>query len=163
MKKFFNIICLTAAFTLLFLYTDFSVSAKNVDENVIESGIYIGDVDVSGLGSVSISMDALMKKDVLGFGAGLSLGKKSVISLDALLDMKNQKAYLQIPELNKKYLGTENEDQDDAEEFREEYEKLKTALDGFPKKKQLDKLMEKYIELALSQIKEVKKTTEKIE
>lgn len=121
------------------------------------------DVDVSGLGSVSISMDALMKKDVLGFGAGLSLGKKSVISLDALLDMKNQKAYLQIPELNKKYLGTENEDQDDAEEFREEYEKLKTALDGFPKKKQLDKLMEKYIELALSQIKEVKKTTEKIE
>ena len=44
MKKFLNIICLTAAFTLLFLHTDFSVSAKALDEDVIESGIYIGDV-----------------------------------------------------------------------------------------------------------------------
>ncbi len=66
MKKFFNIICLTAAFTLLFLYTDFSVSAKNVDENVIESGIYIGDVDVSGLTVAEATQKVTEYMDVIG-------------------------------------------------------------------------------------------------
>ena len=66
MKKFLNIICLTAAFTLLFLHTDFSVSAKALDEDVIESGIYIGDVDVSGLTASEAMQKVTEYMDTIG-------------------------------------------------------------------------------------------------
>lgn len=49
MKKFLNIFCITAAAILLCLHTDLYVSAKITDEDIIEKGVYIGDIDVSGL------------------------------------------------------------------------------------------------------------------
>ena len=49
MKKFLNIFCITAAAILLCLHTDLYVSAKITDEDVIAKGVYIGDIDVSGL------------------------------------------------------------------------------------------------------------------
>ena len=49
MKKFLNIFCITAAAILLSLHTDLYVSAKITDEDVIAKGVYIGDIDVSGL------------------------------------------------------------------------------------------------------------------
>ena len=66
MKKFLNIICFTAAFTLLFLHTDFSVSAKSVEDEVIENGVFIGEVDVSGLTALEATQKVKEYMDTIG-------------------------------------------------------------------------------------------------
>lgn len=121
------------------------------------------EIDISDLGSVSVSFDTMMKKDILGLGAGLSVGKKSLASINAILDMKDLKAYIQIPELNKKYIGIDVEEEFDADNYQEKYENAKSMFSGLPKKKEVDKIMERYIKAALSEVTKVTKSNATIE
>ena len=95
MKKFFNIICLSAALTLLFLHTDFSVSAKELDEDVIETGIYIGDVDVSGLTASEATQKVTEYMD--------SVGEKQ-LTLNA---MNNNSVAISMSDLEISWVNTE--------------------------------------------------------
>lgn len=48
MKKFLSIFCIMAVLLAVFVSTDFSVYAQN-DSRAIENGVFIGDIDVSGM------------------------------------------------------------------------------------------------------------------
>lgn len=121
------------------------------------------DVDISKLGAVSVSLDAMMKKDIFGIGVGLAAGKKSIASINAIFDMENLTAYVQVPEINKKYIGVDVEERMDADEYHEVFDQAKSFISNLPKKKELDKLAEKYIKAALAEVTKVKKSTGTIE
>ena len=78
-----------------------------------------------------------------------------------MLDMENEKVYVQIPELNEKYLAVDlemlvEEGTDmDMEEFMEMTGLATDIYNKLPDKKKVESLLQKYVSLAISCIKDV--------
>lgn len=117
--------------------------------------------DISGLGEVSVSFDIGIKKKILGNGMRLRAGGKDILSFHGLFDIPNLMAYLQIPEVNKSYLGIAAGE--DAEEFWENFERALKVREALPSAKEVDALCRRYIKLVLSEVNDVTKGKEKIE
>ena len=143
---------------------EFSVEIGKSVRNLLEDATY---QDFDWLEKVSFRVDADSTKEAAQTNMGLALNDKQLISLIVLANLKEEKGYLQIPELNKSYLGMEFEelfsmldiDMDDFNEVNESTEKVLKAL---PDKSKVEKIIKKYFDLAISCIDDVKQEKEKV-
>lgn len=120
----------------------------------------LGGMDMSWLEDVTFSGEWGSKDNVLQGILGLTIGKTQLLSLDAIVDVEGEAAYLAIPELSSKYIGVEADEIGDLEyalEYAGEYtESMEALVKALPDQKQLEKLMKKYMETALGSVEDVK-------
>ncbi len=122
-------------------------------------------VDLSWLEKLSVSVDSSNKNNMTGVGMSAALNGKQLISGNLLLNMEEPALYLQVPELTKMYLGMEEDaleellymDSDDWEEMLESQEATTRVSKALPSSSQVEKLVEKYLNIAFGCVDDVKK------
>lgn len=99
-----------------------------------------------------------IKGDVISAEGSATLGKNKLISANAVVDMAKGEAYAQIPELSSKYIGVSLEEY--AEDFSEQYalvmEQSESLTAAFPKAKTVEKLINRYLAIAVENVDSVK-------
>ena len=99
-----------------------------------------------------------IKGDVISAEGSATLGKNKLISANAVVDMAKGEAYAQIPELSSKYIGVSLEEY--AEDFSEQYalvmEQSENLTAAFPKAKTVEKLINRYLAIAVENVDSVK-------
>lgn len=122
-------------------------------------------VDVSWLKSVNIGVDSAVKNSVFKMGLSTGVNKDDIISGNLIMDMQNENVYVQIPELTKTYLGVELSDvlgaydREMFEELQERQAANKEQLALLPKETEVEKLINKYLLIALGGVDDVSKGT----
>ena len=98
-----------------------------------------------------------------------SLDGKKIISLLVLMNLEDEKGFLQIPELNKSYIGMDIEeffefcDMDvDLDDINEMYEMYEKVYDALPNKSKVEKIIERYASLMLSSVEDVEQSKEEV-
>lgn len=119
-------------------------------------------VDLSWLKSASADASVTVNGDKIGMNITTAVNKDDILSLVMAMDMGTGVAYLQIPELTDKYIGLDLEEimgssyvddmLDDWEDAREEYDEL---FDVLPSQAKLEKLLNKYLKIALNCVEDV--------
>lgn len=99
------------------------------------------------------------------FLAKLLLNGESLVSGDALLDYTEDLLFLGIPELSDKYLFSTLEDAFgyDAESTKELLELLPELSEQLPDRKIAEKFLERYVELLLSEIDDIRENSDTLE
>lgn len=120
----------------------------------------LGKMDFSWLEDVTLSGEWGSKDDVMQGILGLTVGKTQLLSVDAIVDVEGEAAYLAIPELSSMYIGVEADEIGDLEDVLEyaadNAENMEALVKALPEQKQLEKLIRKYIETALGSLEDVK-------
>ena len=121
-------------------------------------------VDLSWLKSASADTSVTVNGDKIGMNLTAAVNKDDIMSLVMALDMGTGEAYFQIPELTDKYIGLDLEEimgssyvddmLDDWEDTREEYAEL---FDVLPSQAKVEKLLNKYLKIALNCVEDVEK------
>lgn len=143
-----------------------SITDKSMEADVtVELGEDMQDllgyagVDLSWLDNVTLGVNANAKNLGISGGLELAVNKTDVLSVNAIMDCNEEEVYLQIPELNKTYLGASFSDL--GIEFDDEYWEMFESISKYmPASKDLDKLLTKYAEIALECIEDVEKDKE---
>lgn len=105
-------------------------------------------VDMSWLEEAAVSGGITIKDNKIAVNAE----EAGTISVVAMMDLAEEKGYIQFPDISSTYMGS---DVDGAEELIEVFEALKIVYENTPDKKQVEKLLNKYVELALTCIDDV--------
>lgn len=101
-------------------------------------------VDLSWLESMSITMDSSVKKDAMFMGLGAAVNGVDILTGNILFESEDEAVYLQIPELNEKYMGIEMPGYtlSDMEEVWEMYEAFERVC---PEQKVLEQMINRYL------------------
>lgn len=139
---------------------ELSVELDKDGEELLELAGLAG-LDLSWLKSVQVSADVSVKDHVMNMGATAGINKDSIITGNVILDTENENVYFQIPELTKTYIGVELEEIGNSrfEGLEEIQDMNKELLRACPDQKQVEKLFNKYIKLALGHVDDVSKST----
>ena len=122
-------------------------------------------VDVSWLKSISLGVHMNVKDDMAESGLSFALNDSNILSYNMKMDMENETAYIQIPELNKTYMGVDMSDDLYMSSMVEEAtlgftESDKKFLQACPKQAEVEKLAKRYTMLALECVDDVSKSKE---
>lgn len=100
-------------------------------------------VDMSWFESASFTVDASTKKDAISLGVGAVLNEVNILTGNIVFDLEDEMVYLQVPEVNKRYMGMEVDlsDLGDIEEMWELNEALERIC---PDQKQAERLFDRY-------------------
>jgi len=120
----------------------------------------------------AFTFESTNKDSVAQSMLGLEIGGEKVFCVDAIMDLRDEAVYLGFPGLTKTYLGVDTGESGFAEEFEsvfgmepEEYLDTLEMLEVFyrecPDKKQMEALANRYLELLLNSIDDVKIRTGK--
>lgn len=125
-------------------------------------------LDMSWLKSAGISGGMSVKNGRVSMDMAAVLNKNNILSGNMLVDMDSESVYVQIPEINKKYLGFDLEEmgqQVDPEEWADMQSINRQLMEAMPNKAKFQKLLTRYFNLALGCVEDVKKssTTLKVE
>lgn len=140
--------------------TEISVELGEEGEDLLELAGLAG-VDLSWLKSVQMMADASVKNQVFNIGMNAGINKDTIISGNITLDTENENIYVQIPELTKTYLGIEMKELgfNSGDDLVEIQEMSKALVEACPNRRQVEKLLNKYIKLALGCVEDVSKST----
>lgn len=138
-----------------------SVSAQ-IDVKMGEGGQDLLDladlagVDMSWLESASLMMNSSASKEAISFGLKAALNGVNIISGNVVVDLEEEALYLQLPEVNKRYMGVEFDTSDlgDMEEMWELYETLEKVC---PDQKEAQQLVNRYFTTAIECVDDVTK------
>lgn len=115
-------------------------------------------IDLDWLKSAAVSVEYSMKDDVYGGSLSISANKDKLFSGSMALDAKNESIYFQIPDWSKYYIGVDMEGYVPSESFellQERKEYSKALLKALPKQAKVEKLIKKYLNIALSNVDDV--------
>ncbi len=101
-------------------------------------------VDLSWLESVSITMDSSMKKETIFMGLGAAINGVDILTGNIVYEVDGEAVYLQIPELNEKFMGMEMpgyalRDMEDIWEMYEAFERV------CPDQKEVEQMINRYM------------------
>lgn len=138
-----------------------TVSAQ-IDVKMGESGqdlLELADlagVDLSWLESASLAMDSSASKEAVSLGLKAALNGVNIISGNIVVDLEEEALYLQLPEVNERYMGVEFDTSDlgDIEEMWEMYEILERVC---PDQKKAEQLVNRYFTTAIDCVDDVTK------
>ncbi|GEM_PF-6543927 len=113
-------------------------------------------VDMSWFESASFTLDSSVKKDTVFLGVGAVLNEVNILTGNVVLDLGEEMAYLQVPEVNKRYMGVEVDTGElgDVEELWEMYEALERIC---PDQKQAEQLFNRYLTTLIGCVDDVTK------
>lgn len=124
------------------------------------------DLQLDWLSNIDLSLDAQAQGDLIRAVIALGLSDQDILSLDSIVDLANGKAYLAIPQLNDQYLTAEIPSDMEMEEIQGMLTQLtslgKELIDELPSESELNKLINNYVDVVLSEIKNVEKQTKKV-
>lgn len=110
-------------------------------------------IDLSELKSLKLGANVTIKDNVAGCGLTTAVNKVDLLSINAVMNMDQGELYLQIPELTKTYLGVELGDYiGDIDAILEGLEANKELIKSLPKQAEVEKLMNRYLTIALKNI-----------
>ena len=112
-------------------------------------------VDLDWLKSGKIEAEFSMNDATFRLDGALTANKKTLFDFDAIVDINDGMAYLGLPLLHKEYAGIDISDKLATDELLDKLDTFKSASEKFPKGKDLKKLVLKYAEIALDNIKKV--------
>ncbi len=149
---------------------DLSSDAKftvSVGEDVIDMLEDETEMDFGWLESMSLLVNSDMTKDAYKFDIGLDVNEDRLISMVMLANMSDKMAYFQVPELNEDYLGLDLEmlfdemdlEMDEIEDVNESLDKIMKAL---PKEAKVEKILKRYLDLAISCVEDVEQDKEEV-
>lgn len=118
-------------------------------------------------GEGSITCETIRRSGVEQSILGMEIEGKKLFSMDAVMDLRDEAVYLGFPGLTEKYLALDTGEKDVIREFEnvfdmepEEYLRFMELLEAFyrecPDKKQAEALANRYLELLLDSIDDVK-------
>ena len=128
----------------------------------------MADVDLAWLTDVSMGVGYTLKNSLLGYDLSFGLNKSDILSVKAIADLEGGTMYLQVPELTVDYIGvdlneiTDGDWTESLEAYKEMQETLVAVQKAMPKTKDVEKLLQKYLKLALSGVSDVEKSTKTI-
>lgn len=123
-------------------------------------------VDVSWLKSMSVGVNMDVKDDMSASEISFALNDSDILSYNMKNDMENETAYIQIPELNKTYIGIDFSSIQNPFIPRSSgmmwnfLESNKNLLQACPERAEMEKLIERYMMLALECVEDVSKSKE---
>lgn len=121
-------------------------------------------VDLSWFTELSVGAGFSLKDDVFGYDLSFGMNKSDILSANMVADLKEGNMYLRVPELTAEYIGFDMEEFigvdwiDEFEEYLQTQEELKGVQRAMPDAKEVEKLMQKYLNLALSSVNNVDKS-----
>ncbi len=126
------------------------------------------DINFDWMEKISLLVNSDITKDVYNVDLGVAFNEERLISLVVLANMSDEMAYLQIPELNETYLGMDFEmllaeadvDMSDISEMTDVYKKL---FESLPSEEEIEELLKRYCNLAISCIEDVEKSEEEVQ
>ena len=149
----------------LLTITDKSLEADvsaELSEDVRDLLGYSG-MDFSWLESANIGVKVNAKDMGISGDLALAINGVDVVSANAILDLNEEGFYLQIPELNKTYLGAEFDDMGiELDLDEEDWAMFETIAQYMPASKDLDALLTKYIGIALDCVEDVDKDKDEL-
>ncbi len=133
-------------------------------ERVLDVLKEVSGTDLSWLDKAGMTVD-VYGKGTNFFYTGLStqLGEKNLIGANMIWDLEAGKLYLRVPELDERYLLMDMESffkqsmGMSLEEFNKILDDSVAMYDGLPDQKQVQKLLEKYVDLVVSKLTDVEK------
>ena len=113
-------------------------------------------IDVSGMESVNLAYDANVSADITSLDLALSYNGESLITADAVVDLKNKVMTLSVPELNDKALKL------DLSDYMAEMDEslninVSDIVSKLPDQELFEGLLKKYLEIALKELQGVTK------
>lgn len=113
-------------------------------------------IDLSELNSLKVGVNMSIKDTVESFGLTTAVNKVNLLSANAVMDMDRGEIYLQIPELTKTYIGVNLGDYiGDTDELLEAQELNKEFVKALPRQAEVEKLVNRYLTIALKNIDKV--------
>lgn len=113
-------------------------------------------IDLSELNSLKVGVNMSIKDTVGSYGLTTAVNKVNLFSANVVMDMDQGEVYLQIPELTKTYLGVDLGDYiGDADELLEAQELNKELVKALPKQAEVEKLVNRYLTIALKNMDKV--------
>ena len=109
-------------------------------------------IDLSWLESGYLAYELKTKDDAAKFGGTIGLKDTGILSFDTIFDLENEKLYLRFPELSKQYVSSSLNTNGSLKDAMSEYTELVHLL---PKADTLEKLLNRYIDIALDSIDDV--------
>lgn len=122
----------------------------------------IAGLDMTWLESMSFAVDSSTKKDAISMGLGVAINGVDVLTGNVVCGLDDETVYLQVPELNQKYIGVEIPDSgfEDMGDVWEMYEMLARIC---PDQKEMEKLLNRYLMTAVESMDDVEKDKETLE
>lgn len=136
---------------------DLKVSLDEGGKDLIELAGLAG-VDMSWIDEVELSADASIKDTLYGVGATIGCNGVDIISGNVIIDMEDGSTFIQIPELNKTYIGMElyeEVSEYEAELMQEMQEASAELLKSCPDKAKFEKMVAKYLNIAIASMEDV--------
>ena len=115
-------------------------------------------MDMSWIDEVELSADASIKDTLYGVGATIGCNGVDIISGNVIIDMEDGSTFIQIPELNKTYIGMdlyEEVSEYEAELMQEMQEASAELLKSCPDKAKFEKMVAKYLNIAIASMEDV--------
>lgn len=134
------------------------------------SGLMMGmtgsgmDMDLSWLKDIALKINGATEGDLTKSDISIGLGKQQLLTLSVIVDMAEQAAWMGVPELNDTFLSMDLADfyensGMDINALLDKQEELLEAMEKLPSEEVINKLISKYIGIALSHFEDVKKET----
>ena len=129
------------------------------------------DMDLGWLQDIRVSLSTNTQDTLAQVIFGAALGNNKILSIDAIMNAEDGTAYVGIPDLNDQYLFTEMGmdalSMGDIDEFKAAMAEAAAMGDkiigALPSEEELDVLLDKYVEIALTCIDDVEKENGNIE
>ncbi|MDE5588191.1 MAG: DUF4854 domain-containing protein [Acetatifactor sp.] len=143
---------------------EFAVELGEGGQELLE----MADIDLTWLKGFSVDAGYSLKDYLLGYNFTFGLNKSDILSLKTISDLEKGTMYLQLPELTADYICfdldeiTDGEWTESLEMYGEMQETLTAVQKAMPDTKDVEKLLQKYMELALNSVSDVEKSTKTI-
>lgn len=142
--------------------TSISLAIGEEGKDLLELAGLAG-LDMSWLNEISLSGGVTLNENSVSINMATGMNEETLLSFIMLLDIKEGEAFLQIPELTSTYIGIDIEENvgrsyDDFRDVWEEMQEMsKDTLASLPSQVEFEKLLSKYMKIALSGIEDVDK------
>ena len=124
------------------------------------------EMELDWLSDIKLVLDANSNDDAIQASLGIGLGEDTILTADVIYDIAGPVIYMAIPELNDAYMSVDMSDEfsgvDMAGIMKKNMELQEALLKAMPSEAELNDLIDRYVKIALSQIKNVEKESDKI-
>lgn len=123
-------------------------------------------MDLDWIREITMSLNTNLQDDAMQMGVGIGLGQNNLLSADIICDLENGKGYVALPELNKNYLSADfsydNSFKDVQDILSKSMELNSDLVKDLPTEEELNKMINSYVDVILSEIDDVEKETDTI-
>ena len=112
-------------------------------------------LDLTWVNSGKVEASLAVKDGAVQLKGGLTANKKTLFDIDLIADFYDAMAYIGLPLLNPEYAAVDLLDKIDPDQFLNKLDDVKALKEALPTTKEIKKLVSKYTEIVLSNVKKI--------